>query len=367
MKTGKRIAPRKSKTGSAGEPTPSGKAPRKRKSRTKTVLLILGGVLLVSAGLLAYFFWPQAPVIPPIPSEFVTRSPGTQGSDAPSGSPAEGTEGPALKYNPDVRTVLAIGMFDGSNTDTIMLASINFKKNTLDVLSIPRDTTIEFNGKRTKINAVHARGGGEKDGAGMAALTAELKNLLGIIPGSTIKIRANAFKDGVDTIGGVKFTVPMDIYKPEEGINLKAGEKTLNGEQALMLMRFRGYSSNNKAGVAHDDFGRIQMQQEFLMAAAKQVFTVKNATKIPEFVNIFNENVTTSLNTNEMSWFADKMMDIMKKNPDGINFHTLPTKSVEKSYEYMMVPEALELLNATINPYTTPITEDMIRCVYPAK
>lgn len=386
MKTGKRVAPKNAKSGSSKNSADENRNPpkrvKKRRSKLKLTLSIIGGILLVSAALLAYFFWPKEPDLPPLPSLTVSYAPLPQDSDAPSRNPDDPSEPVTseIQWNRDVRTVLLVGKYDGegngSNTDTIMLAALNYKKNTLDVVSIQRDTTIQIDGKRVKINSVFGRGGGTKDNKGMEALNEEIFKLLGVNGVSTVYVRSNAFTKLVDAVGGIKFNVPMSISKPSENIDLKAGERTLNGEQALMLMRYRGYASSaKKLGIDHDDFGRMQMQQEFLKAAAQQVLVPKNVTKIPEFLNIINENVTTSLIPREMSFFADSLMEIMKKNPDGINFYTLPTMSYETkneagkvtgSYQYLIPDQALEILQH-INPYTTPITRDMMHVDYIGK
>jgi anionic cell wall polymer biosynthesis LytR-Cps2A-Psr (LCP) family protein len=137
-------------------------------------------------------------------------------------------------------------------------------------------------------------------------------------------------------------------------INLHPGVQRLNGNQAIQLVRFRGYGS----GQYRDDFGRMKMQQEFLTALAKEVFTLGSLFKIGEFVNIAKENLFTDLDVTDLLWFAQEMISY---NIENIHFHTLPSSAGyhnRLAYVFVHEDEALELINRTINPFTRDITHD---------
>ncbi|MCL2030491.1 MAG: LCP family protein [Oscillospiraceae bacterium] len=379
MKNGKRVA---RKNGAGNGPSDASKIPKTRggrrtgtpraekKAKSKTPRILLGslcGLLLIGAAVLAYLFWPQAPDQPRPPNIVPPSLPPEQRTPRPSGmtpSPDEILQ--EAEFNPNVHLILGAANFDGGNTDTIMLGALNYKENTLHVLSIPRDTVIQYNGRQRRINTIFSLGEQNKRGSGMETLAMELYKLLGIHSGNTVYIRANAFTRAVNAVGGVEFDVPINMYKPYENIDLKRGQQRLYGAEALMLLRYRGYGRNNQAGVSHDDYGRMEMQQRFLKEAARQILTVGNIPKIPEFVNIFNENVATTLTTNNISWFANEMTKVPNEN---IHFHTLPTQTNIVNgayYEYIKVEEALEILQY-INPYTMPITREMLRIDYAAQ
>ena len=46
----------------------------------------------------------------------------------------------------------------GTRTDTLMLIKANSKDNSVDMISIPRDSYVSINGKMDKINAAHSYG-----------------------------------------------------------------------------------------------------------------------------------------------------------------------------------------------------------------
>lgn len=253
-------------------------------------------------------------------------------------------------------TVLLVGTQDDYNTDTIMICHLNTKDGTLNVVSIPRDTKVNTKRSLKKINGAY--GESKKKGepeSGINGLISELATLIGFPVDCYAMVDMKAFKQLVDAIDGVDFNVPVNMKKNtgDMMIDLKKGEQHLNGDEALQLMRYRGY--NGSGGVDHDDFGRMQMQQEFLKAVAKQTLQIKNVSKIDDFVKIAEENLKTNLNIRHMGWFAQ---ELMKLNLDNINFATLPVNAKQNSQSYLFVKptEALAMINEMINPFTEEIT-----------
>lgn len=124
-----------------------------------------------------------------------------------------------------------------------------------------------------KINSVYAGGG--KDG--MERLAARLKDLLGFPVDGYVLVDLEAFQKTVDLVGGVEFDVPMDMNYEDPSqnlyIHLQKGLQTLDGEQAMGLVRFR-------KGYATQDIQRTQTQQQFLKALAKQCLSVSSLTKL---------------------------------------------------------------------------------------
>ena len=100
-------------------------------------------------------------------------------------------------------------------------------------LSIPRDTLAEIPGVGAqKINAAYANGG--------APLTVRtVEQFLGIDVDEVAIIDFDGFRKFVDSIGGVEVDLPTDVCSSvSEGafkLDLKKGEHTLNGYQAITL------------------------------------------------------------------------------------------------------------------------------------
>lgn len=354
-------------SGTRLEKKPSGSTAKKRKKSPLRVLFIVLGVIagLCLTGFAAWRLGVTPPSINPDSNPDFNDNPvaPTPGSDnAQASSTPDSETSSALKLRDGVYTVLLVGTFEDGNTDTIMSVTFDTKEKTVDVMSIPRDTTTLWNGSQCKINSIYGRGGGGEDG--MKALTREVGSLLGFVPNNYAMIKMAGFKQLVDTIGGVDFYVPMRMYHYDgkNTIDLQKGQQVLNGDKALQLMRFRGYGAKNPAGVDHDDFGRIQMQQQFLLTTFKQMVSLNNLTKVLDYVKIAAEMISpTDLELNNMLWFAEKLLGVSSEN---INFHTLPTKTSGQGwYENVDADAALALINETVNPFKKDITPN--RCEWP--
>src|SRR3954447_7344094 len=120
-------------------------------------------------------------------------------------------------------------------SDTLMLVRAgggDFRK-----LSIPRDTLAQIPGQaENKINSAYAIGG--------AKLTVRtIEKFLGINVDQVAIVDFDGFRKFIDTIGGINVNLPDDVCSSVSGgafkLNLKKGEHTLNGFQAITLARTR--------------------------------------------------------------------------------------------------------------------------------
>lgn len=116
----------------------------------------------------------------------------------------------------------------GLNSDSMMLASLDRKAKTLDIMSIPRDTHVKIDGTYYKINAAHLMGG-EK----LSVQTVE--ELLGIPIDYYVSFNTTVFRKIIDELGGVYFNVPeqMDYEDPVQDlyIHLKPGQQHFRWRQ----------------------------------------------------------------------------------------------------------------------------------------
>ena len=180
---------------------------------------------------------------------------------------------------------------DGIRTDVMFVVSFNSETKEINLISIPRDTKFQMsnemmqdlvdrnragfipylNGQKgiCKINEVHAYAG---EGYRNEYSTMALEDLLGIEIDYYVKFTTSSFRYVVDAIGGIEFTVPMNMnYEdPEQGlyIHLKAGTQILDGDKAEQLVRFR-------EGYASKDLKRIEVQQDFMLAVIKKVLSTE--------------------------------------------------------------------------------------------
>lgn len=194
-----------------------------------------------------------------------------------------------------------------SRSDTIILASVDLKTQEVHLLSIPRDTRVAIpNHGVQKINHAHALGG-------PALLIKTVENFLGLPVNYYVETNFAGFKNCIDLLGGVTINVEKRMYYPWEEIDLRPGVQKLNGHDALAYVRFR----SDQQG----DIGRIQRQQKFFQALAKEALSLKAVWKAPWLIGELKKNVQTNMPTKEMLRvaFALKGMDQSR-----LQAHTLP-------------------------------------------
>ncbi len=185
----------------------------------------------------------------------------------------------------------------GGNTDVLMVMSIDYKKKTIQLLSVPRDTMVSLKGGITgKINAAYDIGGVE--------LTDQIvQNLLNVnVPNYAIT-HFGGLVDIINTIGGIWVTVPEPMHydtgdKIYGVINLNPGYQKLNGEQALGFVRFR----EDPLG----DIGRTERQQSFLKALEHALMKPGTLLKLPQLVSEFSGTIDTNLSKGQELSFASQ-------------------------------------------------------------
>ncbi len=273
------------------------------KSKKKKVLIILGVIVLILALIIGMWAYRAEKL-----------GGGLQGLIAATMGHDENT-----KKNLDAITFLALGKSQNL-TDTLMVCSYDPKTQTAVMLSIPRDTFTGTNQNKAtasqKINALYQI-------SPQRTLDAVNK-----ITGLNIKYYAMidtvSLKKVVDAIGGVYFTVPMDMKYDDPSqklyIDLKEGYQLLNGDKAEQLVRFRHGNNSSQtypSEYGEQDLGRMRTQREFLVTAAKQILQPQNIFKIGEFIEIAHKHLETNI-----------PLDVIKDYiPYAIEFNTENVKS----------------------------------------
>ena len=138
-------------------------------------------------------------------------------------------------------TFAVVGKDQGNgNTDTMIVGAYDAENKKLNILNIPRDTRVNVPWSVKKVNTIMAFSSEPIEG-----LKSGLKDLLGYTVDNYIVVDLDAFVTLVDTIGGVWFDVPvdMDYEDPKQDlyIHIPKGYKHLNGEEAMKVIRYRGY------------------------------------------------------------------------------------------------------------------------------
>ena len=255
----------------------------------------------------------------------------------------------------------------GGNTDTILLVAYDVDNQELNVMSIPRDTMVNIPYDIKKINGVYNYAGGGDEG--IQAVYTEVSQLVGFIPDYSIVVEWEAVGNLVDAIGGVWFDVPYNMYydDPTQDLHIyvSKGYQLLDGDTAMDVIRWR--QNNDGTGYTDGDIGRIATQQAFLTVLVEECLQIKNVTKIQEFAEIFEENVTTDLTLGNLVWLAEQAI-FDGLSMDSVNFITMPgdyngfawCRSYQTYLSYVLPDEdeLLAIINESFNPYTEDLTSE---------
>ena len=319
---------------------------QRQQPRTLQVFLIIVLVLLTVCVLVKAFFL-KAPEQKAAELPAQSAASDTDSQQSPEEQAAQEALRSHLERKGGFYTILVSGSDDGNgNSDTNILVAIDTVNGYIYGTSIARDTKAVWNGKNHKINAAFGSGGMEK----MAEVVSDQ---LGIPVDYTVSVDLKGFAALVDAIGGVDFDVPvnMDYEDPYQDlyIHISKGIHHLSGSEALKVVRFR-------KGYATQDIGRMETQQKFLKAVAKQTLTVSNLGKIDEFVKIFQKYVKTDLTLGDLAWLGKEAISI---GADNIEFSTLPgVWNDHDKFIHLNQDDVLTLVNEHLNPYVEDRTAD---------
>ena len=125
----------------------------------------------------------------------------------------------------------------------------------------------------------------------------------------------------------------------------------LDGESAAQLLRFR-------TGYYNADLGRVEVQQDFVKAAAVQCLQWSKLPKLGRAAAMLSEDLVTNLSTGNLAWLALQMLRC-----DDLQTHTRPGSAdgiylQGQNYYVIYGLDTLALLNESYSPLTTEITLD---------
>ncbi|CCW34066.1 transcriptional attenuator, LytR family [Chthonomonas calidirosea] len=232
-------------------------------------------------------------------------------------------------------------------SDALLIAHVDFDNNTLNIVSIPRDSAVHIPGHRgfDKINAAHEWG--------RNALTdATLQQDFGINPDYTVALHFESFQKIVDAVGGVDLYVDKDLnYDDNWGhlhVHLKKGYQHLNGYQAMGFVRIRH---------CDNDLVREQRQHEFLEALRAKVTSPKTFLALPDILNTVADDIETNMSQGQMLALVHWATQLPQQN---IHFSILPC--VEgRSYVYIKPAEATKMLaDMLYNGDTTKVSLNVV-------
>jgi len=175
---------------------------------------------------------------------------------------------------------------DKGRSDTIIALAVNPEKNSIKMLSIPRDTRTEIVGRGTqdKINHAYAFGGVE-----MSMDTVE--KFLDIPIEYYIKVNMEGFQEIVDSVGGI--TVNNEFAFSQDNYQFAEGTLNLNGEEALAYVRMRKQDPTG-------DFGRQKRQRQVIQGVISKGASLNSLTNFGDIFTALGNNVKTNITFDEM-------------------------------------------------------------------
>lgn len=205
-----------------------------------------------------------------------------------------------------------------SRTDSIMIVSVHPEKQTVSILSIPRDLYVVVPGYgRDRINTAFVYGSLGNNPMGGAILSVQtIEYNLGIPIDHYILVDFSAVIQGVDALGGIDVYVPYDINDPlfpdmnygYDPLYIPAGQHHFDGLTALKYARTRH---------ADNDFYRAERQQQVLLAARDKALSLGITgliARAPVLYQQLSEGIRTDLSLDQIVRMATTISEIPKEN-----------------------------------------------------
>ena len=228
-----------------------------------------------------------------------------------------------------------VGDSTGERTDSIMVARVDEKNQTVSMVSIPRDLRVNVKGHGyCKINSAVEYGG-------YNTVINLLNEILGIKINYYAKIYFNGFEELVDTLGGVTVEVPE--YTSYNGVFVPAGDAvTITGVEALTLARCRHGYPPDQGAYAMGDYQRTLNQRNLVKAIAKKVLE-QDVTKIPSLITSLSHCIETNMGVDKIISLATNMKGM---DTESIDSAQLPIGSSTLNGEWyaLMYQDVFELM-----------------------
>ncbi len=205
---------------------------------------------------------------------------------------------------------LHVGSAIGANSDTLMLVHIPANHQTVQVVSLPRDSWVNIPGHgMSKINAAFGYGGPQ-------LMVQTVEQATGLTINDYVEVDFLGFIKVIDALGGVNICVPFAVDDSYSGLHLSAGRHYVNGITALEFAR-------DRHSFAASDLARITDQQQLLssvFAKATQTGVLADPVRLERFVSALAGAVKVDNGFNLVG-LADEMRGL---HLAGVSFTTVP-------------------------------------------
>ena len=186
----------------------------------------------------------------------------------------------------------AMGRHYKGRTDAMMMMAINPKKNTTNIVSIPRDSNAIFPGFEdygvTKMNSAYTLGG-------VSETIKTLDKYYSVPIDGYLLINFGGLVKAVDQVGGVDVVSPLTFNSM--GYSFVKGQSThMNGKKTLAFVDMRHEDPKS-------DYGRQERQRLVIQALLKKSVSPSNLLNA-KFLNAMSSKMETNLTMGQMYTIA---------------------------------------------------------------
>lgn len=302
------------------------KEKRRKKVKTRNIVLIIVSIIIVAAGIYGYNFVKNY-------FNLVDNLESVDGEEAVVVN--------NLSEEPFTVLITGVGTngYDGEApiADAIMVAAVNPKTKSVDLVSVPRDNYLPRGAACESAVGLYDKV--THMGANIGCLESTLEDVFDIEINYYVSVNFVGFVDIINALGGVEMHVPdlregFNNYQGsaadgtylsselqdgiqwcEHGSNrspysvcfTEFGPQTVDGEHALALSRSRHYDS---------DFARSNRQNEMIKAIMNKATSPSGLLSMNKLLEAVNGNVSTNIPQNQFLDFAN-LAKSLTSNSDG--------------------------------------------------
>ena len=217
-------------------------------------------------------------------------------------------------------------------TDTLILVNIDGTTKTASFCPLPNNLRISYKGGYIGLGELY----GDE---GIEYLLEAVTGVTGVSVDYYVHTSMNSLASMIDELGGVNYTVPVDMYYKDESqeleINLTKGQQTLDGGSAVNLLRYTSYNNGNSQ--------RMVIGVDFLRALVSKLIGYNTLDALTTLYTSLSKYVDTDFSVDD----AAKHFSTLIVYPEfSVNDMTYPASAVSYGgYDYLepQISEAVSL------------------------
>lgn len=187
-------------------------------------------------------------------------------------------------------------------TDALILLRADKERQQFTYTVFPTDAYVDMNGRYIKLSEVYGR-------YGLDILLNKVYAMTGIAIDNYAVVSMEDFPGLVDTLGGINYNVPCDMYYVDYAgginINLKKGAQRLDGEGVLDLLMFNNYT---------DGGSRSKTTAELLKRFITTFISITNYNRAPAVFAQLEAAVDTNFTLEEFTNNIDLIFKYAQNN-----------------------------------------------------